>query len=97
MALACLLEVENRQFSHIQFALLARAALTIDSIFGETTLTTIQTICGVIQYFYLSGTARLRAEAYGLIGLATTLSQGVSTSLTLLPTFFTDMNVDGIT
>ena len=78
MALGCLLEAENRQFSHSQFALLARAALTVDSIFGETTLTTIQTICGVIHYFYFSGTVRLRTEAYGLIGLATALSRGVS-------------------
>jgi len=77
MALACLLEAENHQFNHSQFALLAQAALTIDSIFGETTLTTVQTICGIIHYFYFSGTTRLRTEAYGLIGLATTLSQGV--------------------
>jgi len=78
MALSCLLEAENRQFSHSQFALLAQAALTTDSIFGETTLPTIQTICGIIHYFYFSGTPRLRTEAYGLIGLATALSQGVS-------------------
>ena len=78
MALACLLEAENRQLNHLQFALLAQAALTIDSIFGETTLATIQTICGITHYFYFSGTARLRTEAYGLIGLANALSQGVS-------------------
>jgi hypothetical protein len=77
MALACLLDAENHQLSHSQFALLAQAALTIDSIFGETTLTTIQTICGIIHYFYFSGTPRLRTEAHGLIGLATALSQAV--------------------
>lgn len=95
MALACLLEAENRQFSHPHFALLAQAALTIDSIFGETSLATVQTICGIIHYFYFGGTARLRTEAYGLIGLATTLSQGVST-VNLIPASTTDMNVDGV-
>jgi hypothetical protein len=95
MALACLLEPDNRQFSHSQFALLAQAALTIDSIFGETTLTTVQTICGIIHYFNLSGTPRLRTEAYGLIGLASTLSQGVS--ITNLSTCFrSDTIIDGL-
>jgi len=78
MALACLLEAENSPLSHSQFTLLAQAALTIDSIFGETTLATIQTICGIIHYFYFSGTVRIRTEGYGLIGLAMALSQGVS-------------------
>lgn len=95
MALACLLEAETRQFNHPHFALLAQAALTIDSIFGETSLATVQTICGIIHYLYFSGTVRLRTEAYGLIGLATTLSQGVSTA-NLIPAFINDANADGV-